>query len=69
MYDRNNYCLLNRLKKASISSLPAAGFAPGKELGDVLNQLLLLVIEEPQKNTKEVLLKESEKMKKSTGNE
>ncbi len=38
------------------SDLIAAGFAPGKELGDVLNQLLLLVIEEPEKNAKDILL-------------
>ncbi len=38
------------------SDLIAAGFAPGKELGEVLNRLLMLVIEEPEKNTKKVLL-------------
>ena len=42
------------------SDLIAAGFAPGKELGEVLNKLLLLVIEEPEKNKKETLLKHSE---------
>ncbi len=36
--------------------LIAAGFAPGKELGEVLNRLLLLVIEEPEMNTREALL-------------
>lgn len=46
------------------SDLIAAGFAPGKELGEVLNQLLLFVIEEPQKNTKDILLKQSEMYKK-----
>ena len=46
------------------SDLIAAGFAPGKELGEILNQLLLLVIEEPQKNTKDMLLKQSELYKK-----
>lgn len=46
------------------SDLIGAGFAPGKELGEVLNRLLLLVLEEPQKNTREELLMEAEKMKK-----
>jgi len=45
------------------SDLIAAGFAPGKELGEVLNRLLLLVIEEPEKNTKECLLFEAERLK------
>ncbi|MBQ8800367.1 MAG: CCA tRNA nucleotidyltransferase [Lachnospiraceae bacterium] len=44
------------------SDLIAAGFAPGKELGEVLNRLLLLVIEEPEKNQKEILLAEAVKM-------
>lgn len=38
------------------SDLIAVGFTPGKELGEVLNQLLAEVIEEPEKNTKETLL-------------
>ena len=38
------------------SDLIAAGFAPGKKLGEVLNRLLATVIEEPEKNRKEVLL-------------
>ena len=45
------------------SDLIAAGFAPGKELGEVLNRLLLSVIEAPELNQKEVLLKEAEKIK------
>jgi len=44
------------------SDLIGAGFAPGKELGEVLNRLLMLVIEKPEKNKKEVLLTEAEKM-------
>ena len=46
------------------SDLIAAGFAPGKELGEVLNRLLFLVIEEPEKNKKETLLQQSEMYKK-----
>lgn len=41
--------------------LIAVGFQPGKELGEVLEKLLLLVIEEPEKNRKEVLLEEAKK--------
>lgn len=41
------------------NDLIAVGFAPGRELGSVLKQLLLLVIEEPEKNVKEVLLAEA----------
>lgn len=47
------------------SDLIAAGFAPGKELGEVLNRLLLLVIEAPELNQKEVLLAETEKLVKN----
>lgn len=38
------------------SDLIAAGFTPGKELGEVLSRLLELVIEEPEKNKIETLL-------------
>ncbi len=31
------------------------GMNPGKELGDMLQKLLSVVIEEPQKNQKEIL--------------
>lgn len=47
------------------SDLIAAGFAPGKELGEVLNRLLFWVIEEPEKNQKELLLAEADKFLKS----
>ena len=45
------------------SDLIAAGFAPGKELGEVLARLLEVVIEEPEKNEKETLLVCSEMYK------
>jgi len=38
------------------SDLIGAGFAPGKELGELLEHLLMQVIENPQMNTKETLL-------------
>lgn len=41
------------------SDLIAAGFAPGKELGEVLSRLLQLVIEEPEKNKKDILLEQA----------
>ena len=54
------------LKELAIngSDLISAGYTPGKELGAVLERLLLFVIEEPKKNTKEELLKEAELYKK-----
>ena len=50
------------------SDLISIGFAPGKKLGEVLNRLLLLVIEEPEKNTKDVLFSEAEGIKQSMEN-
>ena len=46
------------LKELSVTGrdLIEAGMAPGKEIGVKLNELLLLVIEEPELNTKEKLL-------------
>lgn len=41
--------------------LIAAGMKPGKELGDTLEQLLEVVLEEPEKNTRESLLSLVEK--------
>lgn len=42
------------------SDLIARGFKPGKELGAVLQRLLELVLEEPERNTKEYLLEQAE---------
>lgn len=42
--------------------LIAAGMKPGKELGDVLQKLLALVLDDPSCNTKEKLLAEAEKL-------
>ena len=41
------------------SDLIAAGLQPGKQLGDTLNELLEMVLEDPSKNTKEILLNEA----------
>lgn len=39
------------------SDLIAEGFRPGKELGEILERLLMIVIETPEKNTKKELLR------------
>lgn len=46
------------LKKLAVtgSDLIAAGMKPGKEIGNTLNALLELVLENPEKNTKQILL-------------
>jgi len=46
------------------SDLIKTGWKPGKELGDVLQKLLELVLEQPRCNTTEILLEEAEKYKK-----
>lgn len=43
------------------SDLIAAGMKPGREIGSLLNTLLELVLERPEYNTREILLKEAEK--------
>lgn len=45
------------------SDLIALGWKPGKELGAALQKLLELVLEEPERNTREGLLAEAEEMK------
>lgn len=54
------------LKELAIngSDLIAAGFTPGRKLGAVLEELLLFVVEEPEKNTREVLLAEAKRRNK-----
>ena len=44
------------------SDLIVAGFAPGKELGEVLNRLLAQVSETPEMNTKEILLEAARRL-------
>lgn len=51
------------------SDLIAAGFRPGKELGKMLEQLLLFVIEEPEKNTREELLRMAKDKLRETAEE
>ena len=45
------------------SDLIGEGFAPGKELGELLEYLLMKVIENPQLNTKETLLQQAKQWK------
>ena len=51
------------LKTLAVSGfdLIAAGWEPGKEMGEVLQKLLELVLERPECNVKEYLLAEAEK--------
>lgn len=53
------------LKKLALSGgdLIADGMKPGPEIGRVLNHLLELVLEFPEKNSREVLLKESRRFR------
>ena len=50
-------CVSLKTLAVSGSDLIADGMQPGKEIGFVLNTLLEKVIEQPELNTKEILLK------------
>lgn len=54
-------CLSLKTLAITGSDLIAAGMKPGKQLGDTLQKLLALVLEDPDKNTKEILLEEAKK--------
>ena len=56
-------CVSLRTLAISGSDLIAAGMKPGKELGEVLHRLLELVLEEPERNTKEWLLSQVQEWK------
>ncbi len=56
-------CLTIKELAINGSDLIAAGMKPGKELGAVLKQLLELVLDTPELNTKEQLLAQAEKIK------
>ena len=49
-------CISVKMLAVSGKDLIAAGMKPGKEIGETLNGFLELVLEEPEKNTKEYLL-------------
>jgi tRNA nucleotidyltransferase (CCA-adding enzyme) len=50
-------CVSLRTLAITGSDLIESGMKPGKEIGDILNKLLEIVIENPENNTKEKLLK------------
>lgn len=51
-------CISLKMLAVTGADLIAIGMKPGKEMGEVLNQLFRLVLEHPEYNTKERLLKE-----------
>ena len=53
---RKQECISVKMLAVSGKDLIAAGMKPGKEIGDTLNAFLELVLEDPEKNTKEYLL-------------
>lgn len=55
-------CVSLRTLAITGSDLIADGMKPGKEIGAVLNQLLEMVIEHPEYNEKEILLKMKDKL-------
>lgn len=70
-YERMYQEILDRRQCLTIKDLAVdgkdliqAGMKPGKELGEVLKKFLEIVLEEPEKNTKEVLLQELEVVRK-----
>ena len=59
-------CVSLKMLAVSGSDLIADGMQPGKQIGAVLQALLELVIEQPEYNTKEILLEQSRKLRKET---
>ena len=62
-----NQCVSLKTLAVKGSDLLAAGWKPGKELGEALQRLLELVLEEPERNTKESLLAAAEEYRRETG--
>ena len=52
-------CVSLKELAVSGSDLIAIGIKPGKEIGEILNRLLEMVIEDPELNQKEILLKKA----------
>ena len=52
-------CIHLKTLAVSGKDLIAAGFKPGRELGRLLEELLQLVLENPECNTKEFLLEKA----------
>lgn len=58
---RQNQCVSLKTLAVTGSDLIAAGMKPGKEIGATLDRLLELVLENPECNNREFLLKEAER--------
>ena len=56
-------CVSLKMLHVNGKDLIDIGYAPGKELGELLESLLRVVLEDPTKNTKEVLLQEVQVIK------
>lgn len=57
-----NQCVSLKTLAVTGSDLIGIGMKPGRELGEVLQKLLELVLEEPERNTKEFLLDRAKEM-------
>ena len=53
---RRKDCVSLKTLAVTGSDLIACGMKPGKELGETLNKMLQIVLEDPKKNQKEILL-------------
>jgi tRNA nucleotidyltransferase (CCA-adding enzyme) len=60
---RKKQCVSLKTLAVTGKDLIAVGMKPGREIGEVLNKLLEMVIENPELNQKEVLLKKAEEMR------
>ena len=60
---KKNQCLTIRELEINGKDLIEDGMMPGKAIGEILSKLLGEVLEEPDKNKKEILLKESRKLR------
>ena len=61
-------CVSLKTLAVSGKDLIDAGWRPGRELGETLNRLLELVLEDPAGNTKERLLAAAKEYRRETGN-
>ena len=62
----NGQCVSLKTMAVTGSDLILLGMKPGRELGEVLQKLLELVLEEPERNTKDFLLARAEEMLSGT---
>ena len=53
---RKQECISLKTLAVTGKDLIEAGYKPGKEIGEILNRFLEIVLEDPEKNTKETLL-------------